>query len=506
MLAVKSRSNREVAVSWFQTRSVGWRYALSSGSVLALTLLLLPLPDALKQTDIALLYLLVVLISATTFGLGPAIVASLLAFLCSNFFFVSPRYTLAVNSPEDLLRLVVFLIVAISTSSLAGRVRHEATVAQARSQELTTLYTLSQAISAEVDLDRILPVIAQTTCALLDLPMCQILLYDARGIKAVRASYGSAPAEARPVDSVLRVGARALGALRITQRPGANALTATERKRLDLIASQIVLVIERAQLVEEVGNTRSLAESDRLKSVLLASVSHDLRTPLAVIKAATTSLLDDDVLWDGPARRDLLQTMDEETDRLNRLVGNLLEMSRIEAGALPQTRSLQDLGELLELVLARLEHVLAGHPLHVAIAPDLPLVLINATQIDQVLTNLLENAARHTPPHTPIDITVDVAGAAIRLTVRDYGAGIPEAMAEHIFERFVRAAGPERHAEGSGLGLAIARGLALAHGGQLWASNVPGGGAEFVLKLPIAAPTVVFSGTPALPQIEEQRS
>ena len=138
-------------MSWLQTRSVGWRYALSGGSVLALTLLLLLLPGALEQTDIALLYLLAVLISATTFGLGPAIVASLLAFLCSNFFFVSPRYTLAVNSPEDLLRLVVFLIVAISTSSLAGRVRHEATVAQARSQELTTLYTLSQAISAEVD-------------------------------------------------------------------------------------------------------------------------------------------------------------------------------------------------------------------------------------------------------------------------------------------------------------------------------------------------------------------
>jgi two-component system sensor histidine kinase KdpD len=474
------------------------RYVFSGGSILLVTLLLLPFAPALAQTDLALLYLLVVLITATTLGRGPAILASLLAFLATNFFFVSPRYTLAVTDPRDLLRLVTFLVVAISTSTLTGRVRQHAALAERRAAELEKLYTLSQTISAEIDVDRILPVIVRTTRDLLDVPSCAILLTDQYGVMAVRASAGTAPTPAKRADTFLRVDGRILGVLRVTQRAIQEPLTPDERARLELIAGQIVLAVERARLAEEARAASALAESDRLKSVLLASVSHDLRTPLAVIKGAVTNLLDDTVPWDHQTRRELLTTMNEETDRLNRLVGNLLEMSRIEAGALPRTRSWQDVGELVQLAVMRMQPTLDLHPFVLTIAPDLPLVLLNATQIDQVLTNLLSNAANHTPAGTPITVTVRAVDNAVEVAVQDQGPGIPEGMTEHIFERFVRATGPEQHAEGSGLGLAIAKGLVEAHGGHIWARNSDQGGAEFVFTLPVPASTTTVQQAPTM--------
>jgi two-component system sensor histidine kinase KdpD len=475
----------EVQVAWLQTQTAGRRYAVSAGSVVLLTVLLAQIPSALEHTDIALLYLLAVLISATMGGRGPAIVASVLAFLTSNFFFVSPRYTFTIADPRDLLRLVIFLIVAISTSDLAGRVQQQARIAQARARELAILYSLSQAISAAVDLDRILPMIAETTSALLHVPSCRILLEDAHGTMVTRAAYGADPTPARVIDTVLARAGRTIGMLQITQPTLTTPLTSAQHANLELIANQTVLVVERAQLVQEAGTARSLAESDRLKTVLLASVSHDLRTPLAVIKGAVTTLLDDTVAWDRSTRHELLGVMNEETDRLNRLVGNLLEMSRIEAGALSHTRTWEDLSECIAMVITRLQARLALPPITITLPPDLPLVLMNVTQIDQVLTNLLENAAIHTPPHTPITVAACRAEGAIQITIQDHGPGIPEEMLPHIFERFVRARDPERHAEGSGLGLAIARGLIEAHGGQVWASNAPGGGARFVFTLPL---------------------
>ena len=486
------------------TRTALGRYLLSVGAILLLTLLLTQAPTDLGPTDTALLYLLAVLVSATMLGRGAAIMASLLAFVTFNFFFLTPRYTLRIADPRDLLSLITFLVVAISASGLAGRVQREAKRAQERTRELTTLYTLSQAISAEVDLDRILPLMAQTTCTLLAVPSCRILLYDAQGVKVLRAAAGNEPTPARLVETVLQVHARVLGVLQVAQRTLSEPLSTAEHEQLAVLASQIVLVVERARLVQEASTARAFAESDRLKAVLLASISHDLRTPLAIIKGAVTNLLDDGVAWDVRTRRELLLTTNEEADRLNRLVGNFLEMSRIEAGALPQTRTWQDVGELLELVLARLRQSLATHPLAVAIDPDLPLIAVNATQIDQVLTNLLENALVHTPPDTPISVLVHNDADAIQISVQDAGPGIPAGMAARIFERFVRAAAAERHASGSGLGLAIAKGLVEAHGGQLWAANRPEGGAAFIVRLPITQPNAHSTTTATAQNTERQ--
>ena len=482
--------------------SAGRRYALSAGGVLLATLMLTRLSADLQVTNIALLYLLVVLLIATTIGMGPAIMASVLAFLGFNFFFVEPLHSFRVTDPQDDLRLLTFLVVAIIGSSMAGRVREQANAAARNARELAALYDFSQKISAEVDLDRILPLVAQTITQLLNVPACSVLLYDSGGRLIERASAGAArPEPQRRVDAFLRIGPRVLGVLRVTQRAIDDQLTHDEQSRLETIASQVGLVLERARLVEEASQGRALAESERMKATLLSSVSHDLRTPLAVIKGAVTDLLDESIAWQPEPRRELLLSINDEADRLNRLVGNLLEMSRIEGDApLPQ-RTAQDIGALIEQVVERLRPQISKHPLETELPPDLPAAQANYTQIDQVLTNLIENAARYTPAGTPISVRASAERDSLAIEVRDHGPGIPEGMRARIFEKFVRAVGPERHASGAGLGLAICKGIIKAHGGRIWAENAPDGGARFIFTLPLAG--VQSQGKAALPRDHE---
>ena len=463
------------------------RYLLSAAIIATITLALIQIvPDA-RQPNVAVIYLLAVLICATLLGLGPGLLSSALAFLAFNFFFVVPLHTFVVENPQDLIELLTFFGVAIIASGLAGRARDQVETSERRSAELAALYDLSQTISAEVDLDRVLPAIARTTAQLLDVPACGILLYDDGGRLVERASYGAGPRESlRRSDVFLKVGPRVLGVLRVTHRSLNEALTDGEQKLLDTIAGQLTSLLERARLFEEVSRTRALAESDRLKSALLSSVSHDLRTPLAVIKGSVTNLLDESVAWDPAMRRDLLSAVNDEADRLNRLVGNLLEMSRIESGALQSTRGWQDLGELIAAVVDRLRLRLADRAVTLDVPPDLPLARINYTQIDQVLTNLLENVIKHTPAGTPVTVAARAGLSAIEVEVRDAGPGIPPAMMSQIFDKFMRGSGPEQHADGSGLGLAICKGIVEAHAGQIWAENLPQGGARFVFTLPLA--------------------
>lgn len=461
------------------------RYALCVAGVVAATLAMTQLPD-LHETTIALIYLLMVLLSATTIGLGPAILASLLAFLAFNYFFVPPLHTLAVSNPQDLVRLLTFLAVAILTSSLASRARQQADTAQRSAADLAALYGLSQALSAEVTQDGALPVVAQTTIQLVSVPICTVLLYDEYGRLIERASAGAMPDHpSRAVDTFLRIGPRILGVLRVIQRSLQEPLSPAEHERLETIASQTVLVLERARLVEELSQARAQAESERIKATLFTSVSHDLRTPLATIKGAATELLDPSTTHPPAAQRDLLAMVNEEADRLNRLVGNLVDMSRIESGAPATAHSWHDIGELIANVVARLKPQLADRSVTLDLAADLPAVAISYMQIDQVLTNLLENVVKYTPPATPIDVSAHAEHGAIVVEVSDRGAGIPSEMIGRIFEKFVRAAPPERHAPGSGLGLAICKGIVELHGGQIWAENRPGGGARFAFTLPI---------------------
>jgi two-component system sensor histidine kinase KdpD len=249
---------------------------------------------------------------------------------------------------------------------------------------------------------------------------------------------------------------------------------------------QAASIIERARLRQENLQVELLQRTDALRAALLSSVSHDLRTPLASIKAGASSLLQEDVQWDEDARHSFVLAIENEADRLNRLVGNLLDMSRIEGGALKPEKEWYPIDELLHDVFGHMQTLLQGRPVHTVIPDNLPPVELDYLQMDQVLTNLIENAVRYTPSASPIEIGVEVVDGQMMVSVADRGPGIPPEDMERIFDKFYRVLGVQRQGTiGSGLGLAVCRGLVEAHGGRIWAENRLGGGAIFKFMLPL---------------------
>jgi two-component system, OmpR family, sensor histidine kinase KdpD len=250
---------------------------------------------------------------------------------------------------------------------------------------------------------------------------------------------------------------------------------------------QAASVIERERLRRESLQVEVLQRTDALRAALLSSVSHDLRTPLSSIKAAASSLLQEDVQWDDEERRSFALAIVREADRLNRLVANLLDMSRIEAGVLKPEKEWYPLDELIHDVLGRMQPLLGGREVCTSIPDDLPPVELDYLQIDQVLTNLLENAIRYTPAGSPIDISVQHGEESVTVSVADRGPGVPPVDMERIFDKFYRVLSTEKAARttGSGLGLAVSRGLIEAHGGRIWVENRPGSGAIFRFTLPL---------------------
>jgi two-component system, OmpR family, sensor histidine kinase KdpD len=248
---------------------------------------------------------------------------------------------------------------------------------------------------------------------------------------------------------------------------------------------QVTALIERARLQRENLRIEVLQRTDALRAALLSSVSHDLRTPLTSIKAAASSLLQEDVEWDKEERRGFAQAIEHEADRLNRLVGNLLDMSRIEAGALKPEKEWYALPALIQDVLGHLQPLLHGRAVQTSLPDDLPPVKMDYLQIDQVLTNLLENAVRYTPTGSPIEISAEAQDGQLLVSVADRGPGIPPEELERIFDKFYRVRTLQRDTSGSGLGLAVCRGLVEAHGGRIWAENREGGGALFRFTLPL---------------------
>jgi two-component system sensor histidine kinase KdpD len=314
----------------------------------------------------------------------------------------------------------------------------------------------------------------------------------------------------------LRVGAHSVGVLELVHKAG--VAPDPERERLlATFANGAALALEQERLVEEERAADIARESDRLKSALLSSVSHDLRTPLAGIKAAASSLLQDDVQWGEEDRRAFIADIDAEADRLTRLVSNLLDLSRIEAGALRPQKDWEDVGELIGRVVQRLEPRLAGRAVELDVPDTLPPVRLDAVQMEQVLTNLLENAVKYSPPGSPIEVKAQVspantgvkegpvgrpdvaprgvaqsvshhappAGTMLLISVTDHGLGIAPSEQERVFDKFYRVASTASRASGTGMGLAIVKGLVEGHGGQVTVESVPGRGSTFTVSLPI---------------------
>jgi two-component system sensor histidine kinase KdpD len=286
----------------------------------------------------------------------------------------------------------------------------------------------------------------------------------------------------------VRAQGQQVGVLRLLRPASAPPFSAAEDRLLSAVAAQLGLAVERRRLRREATEAEILRRTDELKSALLHAVSHDLKTPLASIIASAGSLGQPDVAWTEQERIELAETIEQEAQRLNRIVGNLLDLSRIEAGSLRPEKGWYDLGALLDDVLGRLRPLTAQHRVSVEVPENLPPVPLDYVEIDQVLTNLIENAVKYSPPGSEVRVTVRCAAGAVEVAVADRGPGIaPEAL-PHLFEPFYRADGHGPRSKGAGLGLAVARGLVEAHGGRIWAENRADGGARFVFTLPLAAP------------------
>lgn len=316
----------------------------------------------------------------------------------------------------------------------------------------------------------------------------------------------------------LQVGQQIIGILRLSMRPTAHAFSlkdlmheektfTTTTSFFHIFLDQVASLVERACLRRETLQIELLQRTDALRAALLTSVSHDLRTPLTAIKAAASSLLQQDVEWDNEERQSFALSIEGEADRLNRLVGNLLDMSRIEGGVLKPEKEWYPLTVLVHDVLNRLRPLLATRPLHVDIPHDLTVIELDYVQIDQVLTNMLENAVRYSPPQSPIDISVLFGDTDVTVRIADRGYGIPEEDLERIFDKFYRVLPRQpvaEHPAGSGLGLAICKGVMEAHGGRIWAEQRPGGGSLFSMTLPIAQDPQAEQECIAVPAVSEE--
>lgn len=494
---------------------------------------------SLDKGQASLLYLPVVIACAIRFGFVPALAGALLSFLCWDFFFLPPFYTFAVNDPRDWISLLIFLGAAMTTAHLAAQARVQTEAARTREQETRTLYEASEAISSEVEAARLLPVLAERIVQTCRATRCVVLRRTASGTLLPVALVSPEPLSADDFQRIsqlsqasgdhyqtigfgtarhlwekalegmslpgskeigtkeigvyvpLRVQDSLVGTLHVGPRLDGRPFTEQDQHLILTLANHAAVVIARQTLADEASQATALREADTLKDALLSLVSHELRTPLAAIKAASSGLRQLDSHWPEEDRRAAIETIDTEADRLTVLVSNLLDLSRLEAGAWVPSKDWCDLIEIAGTALDRLTEEEAA-PVSLRADENLPLLRADYVQIALVLTNLLQNAAKYTPPGSPIHVSLTSAQdvpTGIRVDIRDFGNGITPGDEEAIWTRFYRSA---RHAgstvHGTGLGLALCRAVIDAHGGRIWVRNAPANepaGAIFSFWLPI---------------------
>jgi two-component system sensor histidine kinase KdpD len=463
-----------------------WHYLLAFALIASVTAIFFVLRDALDTTLIALLYLIPLGLITAFWGLGPGITSALITFLAFNYFFIKPYYTFAVHRPTDVVILVVFLIVAIVISQLVGRMQASLAAATAREREATQLYELSTALAGLHDDHVIAQILAKQVQ---DVSQGEAVELNITGPQPFAFRLPEANQPPRPPESIvpMQVARGILGEIRLWR--AAPAISLREKRLFQTFASQGALALERARLAQAESRARVLEESDHLKSVLLSSVSHELRTPLSTIKAAASSLRSNEVSWNSAARPELIAAIDDEADHLNMLVGNLLDMSRIESGALKPKREWNILPEIVGSVLARMKHLAEEHRIELDVPESLPLVPVDYVQMEQVFTNLVSNSVKYAPEKTVIRVRAFVEDESIHVLVSNQGPQVPQEHLERIFDKFFRITAADR-VTGTGLGLSICKGIIEAHGGRIWAENVPDGLA-FNFTLPL-----IWDGAP----------
>ncbi len=482
-------------------------YAWSLAAILLTTaanIMLLSIVPWASYLVVGLTELLAVLLIAVYLGRGPALLAATVSAISWNFLFIEPRFTLQISQAQDVILFFLYFAIAIFVGNMTARLRSQERLASSNAERTSALYALAHETATAVNMDDVLRATVVQIGGAFDADVAILLAQDERLDRQPH------PASTLPIDDKeysvavwcfenkrvagrftdtlplagaqflpLRTPHHTVGVLGIRTRA---ALPFNESLLLETFASQIALSIER-ELLDEAAEQAAMAhESERLFTTLLNSISHELRTPIATITGASSSLLDTQTNSHAAARTQLTLDIRDAAERLNRLVANLLDMSRLEAGRLSLKLEWCNAGEVVAVAVKQLERCLEERTVSIVPQPGLPLVRMDFVLMEQVLVNLLDNACTYTPPGTPIDIALDHRAGVLTITVTDHGPGIAATDLDHIFDKFYRASGAATG--GTGLGLSICRGLVEAHGGTVTADNAPNAGARFTIRLP----------------------
>ena len=463
-----------------------------------------------QMIDAIMLYLLAVVAVSLGWGLWPSIAAAALSVVAFDFLFVPPYYSFAVSDLRHFVTFAMLFIVATVISLLTERVRRQATAARGREHRTATMYAMSRELARVTGRDAVLGVAAKHLGEIFE---CGVMMFMPGGEGELKPVF---PWEPPALDEIRETGIAAwtwthgreaglgtdtlpgargfylpligshgrVGVLGLVPRDKDRFRDPAQRQVLDALATQTAASLERVELAAQMAAERLRAEKEQLRSTLLSSVSHDLRTPLAAITGSASTLLQSGDRLAPAVRHELLESIEDEADRLNRLGRNLLDMTRLESGAVAVSKEWQPLEEVVGVALARLERPLKDREIAITIPPDLPPVPLDAMLIELVLVNLFENAIKYTPAGSPLAITARTRDAEVVVEVKDHGPGLPPGDLDQVFEKFYRS--PRVGVvTGAGLGLAICRAIIKVHGGRTWAANRDGGGAVFSFTLPI---------------------
>lgn len=504
------------------TKSAPLSHYLSATMLVGATVVVsMVLRATLNLPDLEMVFLLTVMIAAVLFGRGPSIVAAAVGVASYDFFFVPPYFTLSIEDSRYFLTFAMMVSVGVAMSELAARLKRQERAAMSREERTAALYELTREL-ASTDVPTQIGAIAARHAASTFAAKVVVLAPDGEGdlqrigalphgvdldgkdVAVARWTHEHRALAGVGTDTLpgagalcapLIVGPSRLGVLALVPRE-VGSLSADQRALLDVFCRQTAAALERARLAQDAKRAELRARTEEMRSSLLSAVSHDLRTPLASITGAATSLRDDTAL-DAATRGELVDSIVEEAERLERLVANLLDMTRLESGAVALKRDWVPLDEMVGSALTRLEVRLGARRVTVAIGPEVPLVLVDPVLFEQVFVNLLENAVKYTPERSPIEVTARTEGDRIVIEVRDHGLGLPRGAEERVFEKFYR--GSHAGISGAGLGLPICKGIVEAHGGTLRAESRREGGATFRIALPSGGvpPSVVPPAGPS---------
>ena len=453
-------------------------FAAAAGAVVFVTLVF-RLVAVVNATTAGFAYLITILLIAASWGIGESVLASVIATVCFNYFFLPPVGTWAIADPENWVALFTFLVSSLIASQLSNSAKRREVEASTRQMEMERLYTLSRAIMM-MDSSRPLGAhIANELARIYEIP--GVAIYN----RADGATYYGGTADMKhlevgTISSPLNLGGDSIGNIAITGGQLSNAA-------LNALLNLIAISLENSRSREIATHAEAARQSQEFKSVLLDGLAHEFKTPLTSIRAATTALLASNVS-DAEQRQELLTIVDQEAERLSRLVTEATRVARIEAGKVQLNRQWHSIRALIENVLAQMESQCDGRPLEVSIAPELPRTLLDADLIQLALKQLVDNALKYSPRRSPIRISANGSGDNVLIAVHNEGEPLSESERSRVFDKFYRGQNVRQKVAGTGMGLPVAREIVIAHGGDIQLHSTNENGVEFVVSVPVSPP------------------